>query len=81
GLGCAGRLRSGASLRFGRRHLWVLLLGGAIVIASFLLNASLVLEGGVPTTFAWPIFLVGLAIGMAAAWVALLPSSRTDPAR
>ncbi|MGZ6214446.1 MAG: hypothetical protein ACXWMG_05790, partial [Candidatus Limnocylindria bacterium] len=81
GLACAGRLRSGTSVRFGRRHLWVLLLGGAIVIASFLLNAGLVLEGGVPTTFAWPIFLVGLAIGMAAAWVALLPSSRTDPAR
>ena len=73
GLACAGRLRSGASIRFGRRHLWVLLLGGAIIIASFLLNAGLVLEGGIPTTFAWPIFVAGLAIGVAAAWVALRP--------
>jgi len=77
GLACAGRLRSGVSMRFGRRHLWVLLLGGAIIIASFLLNAGLVLEGGVPTSFAWPIFLVGLAIGVGAAWVALRPVSGT----
>jgi hypothetical protein len=75
GLACAGRLRSGESVRFGRRHLGVLLLGGAIIIASFLLNAGLVLEGGTPSEFAWPIFLAGLAIGMVAAWVALLPRS------
>jgi hypothetical protein len=79
GLACAGHLRSGASLRFGRRHLWVLLLGGVIIIASFLLNAGLVLEGGIPTTFAWPIFLAGLAIGVATAWVALRPLSGTHP--
>lgn len=75
GVACAGRLRSGASIRFGRRHLWVLLLGGAIIIASFLLNAGLVLAGGIPTTFAWPIFLAGLATGVAAAWVALRPGA------
>ena len=74
GLACAGRLRSGVSLRFGRRHLGGLLLGGGIIIASFLLNASLVLEGGTPSEFAWPIFLAGLAIGIVAAWVALRPS-------
>jgi hypothetical protein len=85
GLACAGRLQAGQSLRFGRRHLWVLLLGGAIIIASFLLNAALVLEGGTPSEFAWPIFLAGLAIGVAAAWVALLPpppgplTTRADP--
>jgi hypothetical protein len=73
GLACAGRLRSGASVRFDRRHLGALLAGGAIIVASFLLNAALVLEGGTPTDFAWPIFLAGMAIGMAAAWVALRP--------
>jgi hypothetical protein len=73
GLACAGRLGAGRSVRFGRRHLGWLLLGGAIIIASFLLNAGLVLSGGTPTEFAWPIFLAGLAIGMAAAWVALRP--------
>ena len=73
GLACAGRLRAGLSVRFGRRHLGALLLGGAIVIASFLTNAGLVLDGGTPTSFAWPIFVADMAIGMAAAWVALRP--------
>jgi hypothetical protein len=75
GLACAGRLRSGTSMRFGRRHLGALLLGGTIIIASFLLNAGLVLEGGTPSEFAWPIFLSGLGIGMVAAWIALRPSA------
>jgi hypothetical protein len=73
GLACAGRLRSGASLRFSRRHLGAVLLGGAVIIASFLLNAGVVLDGGTPTSFAWPIFVTGMGIGMAAAWVALRP--------
>ena len=73
GLVCAARLRAGESLRFGRSHMGVLLLGGAIIIASFLLNAGLVLEGGIPSDFAWPIFLAGMAIGVAAAWTALRP--------
>ncbi len=80
GLACAGRLRAGASVRFDRRHLGILLLGGAIIIGSFLLNAALVLEGGTPTEFAWPIFLAGLAIGMAAAWLALRPEASQAPA-
>jgi hypothetical protein len=79
GLACAGRLRSGVSLRFGRRHLRVLLLGGAIIIASFLLNAGVVLGGGTPSEFAWPIFVAGMAIGVAAAWLALRPSSVSQP--
>ena len=73
GLACAGRLRSGGSVRFGKRHLGALLLGGAVVIASFLTNAGLVLDGGTPTSFAWPIFAVGMGIGMGAAGMALRP--------
>ena len=48
----------------------------SLIIASFLLNAGLVLSGGTPTEFAWPIFLAGLAIGMSAAWLALRPARR-----
>ncbi|HLE88937.1 MAG TPA: hypothetical protein VI733_02645, partial [Candidatus Limnocylindria bacterium] len=82
GLACVGRLRAGASVRFDRRHLGALLLGGAIIIASFLTNAALVLEGGTPTDFAWPIFLAGLAIGMGTAWLALRPRGATgEPSR
>jgi len=71
GLACAGRLRAGLPVRFGRRHLGALLAGGAIVIVSFLTNAGLVLDGHTPTDFAWPIFAAGMAIGMTAAWRAL----------
>ena len=71
GLACAGRLRAGASVRFGRRHLGALVLGGAVVIVSFLTNAGLVLGGGIPTAFAWPIFVAGMGIGIAAAWMVL----------
>lgn len=78
GLACAGRLRAGGSVRFGRRHLGALLAGGAIVIISFLLNAGLVLSGGTPTDFAWPIFGAGMAIGVIAAWTALRPNLRTE---
>lgn len=73
GLACAGRLRAGQSVRFGKRRLGALLLGGAIVIVSFLTNAGLVLDGGTPTSFAWPIFAVGMGIGMCAAGMALHP--------
>jgi hypothetical protein len=73
GLACAGRLRSGGTVRLGGGHLAALLAGGAIIIASFLLNAGVVLGGGIPTSFAWPIFVAGMGIGMAAAWVALRP--------
>ena len=82
GLACAGRLRAGGSVRFDRRHLGALLLGGVIIVASFLTNATLVLEGGTPTDFAWPIFLAGLTIGMGTAWVALRPRGATgEPSR
>src|SRR3990170_5193809 len=85
GLACAGRLRSGGSVRFGKRHLGALLLGGAVIIASFLTNAGLVLDGGTPTSFAWPIFAVGMGIGMGAAGMALRPRAprpeTTLPAR
>ena len=81
GLACAGRLRSGGSVWLDRRHLAALLLGGAIIVASFLTNAGLVLSGGTPTDFAWPIFAAGMGIGMVAAWVALRPGALPEPAR
>ena len=82
GLACAGRLRAGGSVRFDRRHLGALLLGGVIIVGSFLTSAALVLEGGTPTDFAWPIFLAGLGIGVGAAWMALRPRAATgEPSR
>jgi hypothetical protein len=71
GLVFAGRLRSGIRVRLGRAQLAVLLLGGLVIIVSFVLNAGIVLAGGTPTSFAWPIFAVGMAIGVATAVRAL----------
>ena len=46
------------------RRLAVVLLGGLVVIVAFLTNAGLVLDGGTPRDFAWPIF----ASGWRSAW-------------
>lgn len=78
GLVCAGRLRGGMDVVLGKRRLALLLAGGAIVVASFLLNAGVVLAGDTPTTFAWPVFALGMALGIAAATDALRTARRRD---
>lgn len=74
GLALIGRIRRGARPQMSRWLLGGLLLGGIVVIVSFLLNAEVVLAGDVPTDFAWPMFAVGMAVGILAA-VAVLRSS------
>lgn len=71
GLALAGRLRAGATTGARGRQLAVLLLGGAVVIVSFLTNAGLVLDGGTPADFAWPVFWLGIAIGVVSATIIL----------
>jgi len=71
GLAYAGRLRSGRSVPFTLLHFGALVLAGAVVIVSFVLNAGVVRDGGAPTSFAWPVFLGGMALGLAAAWLPL----------
>lgn len=81
GLAMAGRCRAGASVRAVAAPFAVLLGGGVVVIVSFVLNAGLVLDGGTPVDFAWPIFWLGIAIGVGAATSILRsatpPTSRT----
>lgn len=74
GLALIGRIRRGARPRMSRAQLGTLLLGGVVVIGSFLLNAEVVLAGRVPTDFMWPMFGIGMAIGIVAA-VGVLRSS------
>src|SRR5574338_855607 len=74
GLALIGRIRRGARPQMSRWLLGGLLLGGIVVIVSFLLNAEVVLAGDVPTDFAWPMFAAGMAVGILAA-VAVLRSS------
>jgi hypothetical protein len=67
GLLTASRLRAGRPPRMDTGRFALLVLGGLVVIVSFVLNAGVVLSGGIPTSFAWPIFVAGMAIGIAAA--------------
>ena len=65
GLAAARRIRGGWPLRAGRAQVAAGIAGGLVVILSLTLDASRILAGGAPDTFAWPIFAAGLAI---AAW-------------
>jgi len=80
GLAAARRLRTGGSVRASLAHVAAGVAGGLLVIVSFCWNAPLVLDGGTPTDFPWPVFAVGLALAAWGATMALRPP--TDyPAR
>lgn len=81
GLVFAGRLRSGSGVRIGRAGVAALLAAGAIVILSFILNAEVVLAGRTPTSFPWPVFALGMTIGMAVAVRALQAPMADSPER
>lgn len=67
GIAMAGRCRRDGPPSVSLVQLGALVLGGLVVIVSFVLNADVVLAGGVPTDFAWPVFAAGMGIGVVAA--------------
>ena len=71
GLLAARRLRSGAAVRFRGRHLAIAIAGGLLVVLSFTVDAPELLGGATPAAYAWPLFVVGLGLGVAAALDAL----------
>ena len=71
GLGAAWRLRDGAAIRFRGRHLAVAVAGALLVILSFTLDAPALLGGAVPASYAWPLFALGLGLGVVATFDAL----------
>jgi len=73
GLAAARRLRAGKPVRAGRAQVGAGVTGGLIVVASFCWNAPLVLDGGVPTDFPWPVFAAGLGLAAWGATTALRP--------
>jgi hypothetical protein len=81
GLALAARWEGGLRPRATRLQLAGLLAGGLLVIMSFLFNAQLVLAGGTPNVFAWPVFAAGMAVGVVAALGVLRLSGdrRSDP--
>ena len=65
GLAAARRIRMGGPIRAGRAEVAAGVAGGLIVVVSFTLDAGRILAGGVPDSFAWPVFAAGLGL---AAW-------------
>lgn len=64
GLIVARRLRRGEELRVKLWHVVAAVGGGLVVIFSFTLDARRILAGGTPSTFAWPVFVAGLALAI-----------------
>jgi hypothetical protein len=69
GFGLAAARQAGRERGFavGTTRAALALIGGAIVVASFVANAPALLTGGVPGWFPWPLFVAGMAV---AAWAA-----------
>ncbi len=80
GLAAAGRLRAGRAVRAGRAQVAAGIAGGLVVILSFTLDAGRILAGGVPDSFAWPVFAAGLGLAAWGATTALRPPA-DSPAR
>jgi hypothetical protein len=64
GLIVARRLRRGEMLRVKLWHVVAAVGGGLVVIFSFTFDAQRILAGGTPSTFAWPVFVAGLALAI-----------------
>jgi hypothetical protein len=80
GLAAAARLRAGWPVRVGPAQLAAGIGGGVIVVVAFCWNAPLLMEGGVPTDFPWPIFAAGMALAAWGAATALRPGPASDQA-
>ncbi len=62
GLIVARRIRGGLPMILKLKHWFLLIVGGLVVIGSFTLDAAHILDGGMPSAFAWPVFVVGMAL-------------------
>ena len=57
-------IRRGETLRIKIWQVVATVIGGLVVIFSFTIDAQRILAGGTPSTFAWPIFVTGLALAV-----------------
>jgi hypothetical protein len=80
GLAAAARLRAGRPVRAGPAQLAAGIGGGVIVVVAFCWNAPLLMDGGVPTDFPWPVFVAGMALAAWGAATALRPRPATGEA-
>ena len=80
GLAAARRLRTGQVLSIAGWQVFAGLVGGALVIGSFLAGAPTVLAGETPSDYPWPVFLAGLLIAGATAVSSFARRPATEPA-
>jgi hypothetical protein len=71
GLAAAYRTSAGSPPWIGRVGGVAAVMGGVIVVMSFLANGPAVLDGGLPGWFPWPVFWLGMATAAVAAVAAL----------
>ncbi len=76
GLGAARRLRAGRPVPVGPLRLIAALVGGGLVILSFLVDADRVLAGDASPWSAWPLFWLGMGLAAVAAVMALWRGAR-----
>lgn len=62
GIVVARRVRGGMPLEVKLRDWAFLIFGGLVVILSFTLDAQHIRKGEMPTSFAWPVFVLGIAL-------------------
>ena len=80
GLAAARRLRDGWPVPVGPARAVAALAGGALVIASFLVDAGRVIAGDATAWTGWPLFWAGMAAASAATLSALSTGSRVPAA-
>ena len=82
GLLAARRLRRGDALPLEPWHIAGGVAGGVLVVSSFMLDTGDILAGGTPHDFAWPVFLAGMLLAVAASVGAIVrrPQSVTRSA-
>ena len=76
GLVTARRLRLGGGVSIGRWQAVGGLAGGVLVVRSFTLDAGRILAGGIAESWAWPVYVGGMAVATWAAVTALWPNGR-----
>jgi hypothetical protein len=67
GLAAARAERAGPPLVVSRRHWAAGLGGGLVVVLSYTLDAPRLIDGGLPGPYAWPLFVAGMLLALAAA--------------
>jgi hypothetical protein len=67
GLAAASAERSGQVLASRGRHWAAGLGGGLLVVLSYTLDAPRLMDGGLPGPYAWPLFVAGMVLALAAA--------------